>query len=307
MAVLSTIHPHSHAQKNAFKLKGFCLAIGQHPSKRENMEFHLHLVSDSTGETVNSAVRACLVQFEGARAMPHLWNMVRTPARLTQVVEEIEAYPGLVVYTLADTALQTQLVQECEARQIPCVSLLAPVLQAIEGMLGQPPQHRPGRQHELDEAYYHRIAAMEFSLAHDDGQNLGTLHEAEIVLVGVSRTSKSPTCLYLANRGLFAANVPLVPGIDLPAELLNLKGPLIVGLTHQPERLIELRRTRLGASGVKAETAYVDFEAVEEEVKFARRIIQNHGWPLIDVSRRAIEETAAEILMLHSRFIGRSS
>lgn len=266
-------------------------------------DFHLHLVSDSTGETVISVTRACLVQFGTVKAISHLWNMVRDSQRLAQVIDEIEAYPGLVVSTFVDPALQKELSQACTQRQIPCVGLLEPILEAIEGLVGQAAEHRPGRQHEMDDAYYRRIDAMEYSLAHDDGQNLEDLKAADVVLVGVSRTSKTPTCLYLANRGIRAANVPLVPGRGLPPAVDELEGKLIVGLTNQPERLVDLRRTRLAGQGQNS-SEYLDLAAVKNEVALARRLFQDKGWPVIDVTHRAIEETAAEIMMLHARRTG---
>ena len=178
--------------------------------------FHLHLVSDATGETVNSIAKACVSQFDDVAPQEHLWNLVRTQRQLDMVFEGVRASPGLVMFTLVDEALRRRLEEFCREIQVPCVSVLDPLISALGTYLGVESQRQPGRQHLLDAEYFSRMDAMEFSLAHDDGQATWDLHEADVVLVGVSRTSKSPTCIYLANRGIKAANVPYVPGCPLP-------------------------------------------------------------------------------------------
>ncbi|MEQ9814696.1 MAG: pyruvate, water dikinase regulatory protein [Azospirillaceae bacterium] len=262
--------------------------------------FHLHLVSDATGETIQSVVRACLVQFD-VEPIEHFWNMVRSHRQLDLVIEEIERHGGIVYYTLVDDRLRLRLEDACTKAGIRCISILDPIMMSLAEKLGMPGKRRPGRQHSLDSAYFHRIEAMDFAIAQDDGNGARSLHQADVVLVGVSRTSKTPTCLYLANRGIRAANVPFVPGVPLPRELLELSNAMIVGLTKDPDQLVQLRRNRLKTLHQGQSTDYVDPEKVREEVTEARRLYARMGWPVIDVTRRAIEETAAEITRLLAR------
>lgn len=264
-------------------------------------QFHLHLVSDATGETINSVARACVIQFDQVRPVEHFWNLVRTDRQLDLVLEGIEAHPGLVMFTLVDEALRRRLQDFCREMQVPCIPVLDPLINALAAYLGLESQRQPGRQHALDAEYFGRMDAMEFALAHDDGQSSWNLHEADVILMGVSRTSKTPTCVYLANRGIKAANVPIVPGCPLPPELDKLTRPLIVGLTKDADRLIQIRRNRLKLLNQGEGSSYVDPEVVRNEVTEARRMFTRRGWPVIDVSRRSIEETAAEIMMLLAR------
>ena len=263
--------------------------------------FHLHLVSDSTGETINSVARACLAQFEDVEPVEHFWNLVRSDRQLDDVLQEIERNPGIVVFTLVDENLRRRLQEACATIGVTCVSVLDPVIAAFAHHLGKQSQSRPGHQHVLNAEYFSRMEAMEFALSHDDGQSTFDLHKADVVLIGVSRTSKTPTCLYLANRGLRAANVPYVPNCPLPPELDQIKTPLIVALTKHPDRLVQIRRQRMRALNHGESTTYVDPEVVQAEVAEARRLFSQKGWPVIDVTRRAIEETAAEIFLLMSR------
>jgi [pyruvate, water dikinase]-phosphate phosphotransferase / [pyruvate, water dikinase] kinase len=269
--------------------------------------FHLHLVSDATGDTVHSVARACLVQFEGAEAIEHIWSMVRTKSQVERIVTAIAAHPGVVLYTLVNETLRQPLIEGCRRLQVPAIPVLDPVIGALASYLGRQSRGLPGQQHLLDSEYFHRIDAMTFALAHDDGQSAFGLDTADVVLVGVSRTSKTPTCIYLANRGIKAANVPVVPGMPLPPELLVAKQPLIVGLTNDPERLIQVRRNRLSMLHQDERTDYTDIEAVREEVANARRLFAEHHWPVIDVTRRSIEETAAAILKLLARRHGQDA
>src|SRR5207248_2462785 len=260
--------------------------------------FHLHLVSDSTGETVHSVARACLVQFDDAQAVEHVWSMVRTRAQIDRVIAGVQANPGVVLFTMVNDTLRQLLQEGCRRLQVQAIPVLDPVIGALASYLGRQSHGVPGRQHLLDNEYFARIDAMTFAINHDDGQSSWGIEEADVCLVGVSRTSKTPTCLYLANRGVKAANVPFVPGTALPAEVLRAKKPLIVGLTNDPERLILLRRNRLSMLDHHETTDYTDIEAVRAEVREARRIFAEHHWPVIDVTRRSIEETAAAIYKL---------
>lgn len=260
--------------------------------------FHLHLVSDATGETLSSVARACLVQFDQVEPVQHLWWLVRSQGQVARVVQGIEAEPGVVLATLMDGAVRSLLEEACRHLRVPFIPVLDPVMAALSGYLNVDFGAQPGRQHVLDADYFARIDAMHYTLAHDDGQLLTGLEDADVVLTGVSRTSKTPTCMYLANRGIKAANVPLIPGMPPPPELLSLKGPLIVGLTKEPKSLADIRRSRLKFLQQNDETDYADEERVKAEVAEARRFFARQGWPVIDVTRRSIEEASATILQL---------
>jgi len=268
--------------------------------------FHLHLVSDSTGETVHSLARACLAQFEDAEAIEHIWSMVRTKAQIERVIAGVDANPGVVLYTLVNEQLRAPLQECCRRLNVPAIPVLDPAIGALGAYLGRPARNLPGQQHTLNHEYFQRIDAMTYAMTHDDGQAPWGLNEADVILAGVSRTSKTPTCIYLANRGVKAANVPLVPGVPVPPELFAATKPLIVGLTNDPERLIAIRRNRMNALHHEpaTESDYVDLEAVKTELTAARRLYHEHKWPVIDVTRRSIEETAAAIMKLLAKRSG---
>lgn len=265
-------------------------------------EFHLHLVSDSTGETVSNVARATIAQFDDVEAHEHIWSLVRTRGQLDKVLAAIESHPGVVMYTLVDKNLRDILKSECLKRSLPCIPVLAPILAELTTYLGIESSSLPGRQHELDEKYFSRVEAVNYTLAHDDGQATWDLADADIILVGVSRTSKSPTCVYLAHRGFKTANIPFVRIESLPPDLESLKKPLIVGLTIGADRLIQIRKTRLQSLNQQDNTNYVDLDKVEDEIKESRRLFQRNKWPVIDVTRRSVEETAATIIQyFHDR------
>ncbi|HEU0135268.1 MAG TPA: pyruvate, water dikinase regulatory protein [Allosphingosinicella sp.] len=259
---------------------------------------HLHLLSDSTGETLEVIATACLAQYEGVDVRRHLWPMVRSEGHLDRVLDDVERRPGLVLYTLVNNTLRRDLEQKTRRRGIHAVAALDPVSHALSVVLGREAVGRPGRQHALDAAYFARVDAIQFTIAHDDGINSDNWEEADIVLAGVSRTSKTPTSIYLANRGYKVANIPLVPEAPPPSSLFSLEHPLVVGLTTNPDRLVQIRRNRLLALNQAPETDYVDIEAVNAELAFARRLFADNDWPVIDVTRRSIEETAFAIVKL---------
>ncbi len=268
--------------------------------KNRESFFHLHMISDATGETLLTVARAAAAQYNAVRAVEHTYSMVRTPRQLDRVVREIEETPGIVLYTLIDRDLAAKLEAACKALGVPCVSVLDPVLVVFQSYLGAPTERRIGAQHVLDSEYFRRIEALNFTMMHDDGQLAENMDAADVVLVGVSRTSKTPTSIYLANRGVKTANVPVVPGIPLPPELDRASRPLIVALVASADRIIQLRENRiltLNAAG--ADFAYVDRASVASEIAFTRKLAAKHGWPVIDVTRRSIEETAAAILAMH--------
>ena len=261
-------------------------------------DFHVHLVSDATGETLNAIARAALAQFEGVRVNEHFYALVRSARQLARAIEHIREEPGLVFFTLVNPELRKELASACATLNIPVYDVLEAPIAAMRQFLGAAETHRPGGQHDLDQRYNERIEALNFTIAHDDGQMLDRLDDAEVVLVGASRTSKTPTCVYLAIRGVRAANVPLVPGVPVPRELLNASKPLIVGLWASPDRLMQVRRNRLNTLGEVRDTAYVDIDAVRAEINATRKLFETREWPVIDVSRRSVEETAASVLNL---------
>ncbi|HEX2654715.1 MAG TPA: pyruvate, water dikinase regulatory protein [Xanthobacteraceae bacterium] len=268
-------------------------------SARTGNYFHLHLVSDATGETLITVARAAAAQYATVSPIEHIYPLVRTHKQLDRVIAEIEASPGVVLYTLLDRELTDRLENKCRDFGIPALSILGPVHSLFQAYLGAETKQRIGAQHTLNAEYFRRIDALNYSMLHDDGQHTDDLEHADVVLVGVSRTSKTPTSIYLANRGVKTANVPLVPGMPVPEPLECLRQPLVVGLYASPERIVQIRQNRLLGLNVQGnDDLYVDRQAVAEEVAFSRRLCNKHGWPLIDVTRRSIEETAAAVLAL---------
>ena len=259
---------------------------------------HLHLVSDSTGETLEMIAKAALAQCDDADVVRHFWPMVRSQAHLDRILADITGSPGLVIFTVVSLDIRKLLEERCRAMGLPCVPALDAVIDSLENMFGQQAKARPGRQHTMDAAYFARVEAIQFTIAHDDGVAWEDWEEADIVLAGVSRSSKTPTSIYLANRGYKVANIPIVLECPPPPALFGLRSPLVVGLTTAPERLIQVRRNRLLSLNQTPETAYVDADKVAGEVQYARRMFADNGWPVIDVTRRSIEETAAAVINL---------
>jgi regulator of PEP synthase PpsR (kinase-PPPase family) len=261
-------------------------------------KFHIHLVSDSTGETLNAMVNAALAQFENVDVQLHPYALVRSDHQLTRALDHIAILPGLVFFTLANQGLRDKLIARCATMQTHCIDVLEGPVTALRQFLGAAETHKVGRQHEVDQRYLERIEVLNFTIAHDDGQSLDSIDQAEVILTGASRTSKTPTCVYLAIRGVRAANVPLVPGMAPPAQLLAAKKPLIVGLWVSPDRLVQVRRNRLTSMGEMRDSNYVEVDAVRAEIAATRQLFERQDWPMIDVSRRSIEETAAAVLNL---------
>jgi regulator of PEP synthase PpsR (kinase-PPPase family) len=268
------------------------------PAPRLATYFHVHLVSDSTGETLNAMARAVCARFESVLPIEHIYALVRSQRQLDRALLDIEQAPGVVIHTIVDDTLRTALEEGCRRLDMTCIAALDPLISAMSRYLGASISSRVGAHLRLDNDYFNRMDALNYAIGHDDGQGGQDLEQADVVLVGVSRTSKTPTCIYLAHRGVRAANVPLVPTRPPPEKLFELKNTLVVGLTVSPDRLIQIRRNRLLSLKETRESTYTDSEAVREEIIAARRLYEREGWPTIDVTRRSVEETAAAVLNL---------
>ena len=263
---------------------------------------HIHMVSDSTGETVHQASRAAISQFPQAKIEEHIWTLVRTADHVELLGKSLEKHGGILLLSVVDTKIRKQIEQVCVMHSIPHLSILDPIVTLLGMVLGETADQRPGAQHRLDEAYFKRMKAVEFAVNHDDGINIDHLNGADMLLVGVSRTSKTPTSMYLANRGFFVANYALVPHVPFPIDAVKSQEVFVVGLTSDVKRLSQIRKTRLNAMADKRNDSYAKDEDIQEEIKQARRLFAKHGWPVIDVSRRSVEETAASIIHLHNEW-----
>ncbi len=261
--------------------------------------FHVHLVSDSTGETLVATSHASVAQFPHGIPVEHLHALVRSVAQLDRALEMIENYPGIVFYTLVNPEHRRILEERCAKLNIPAVSILDPALASLGRYLGAPMSSEIGAQRTMNEEYFSRIGALDFAMAHDDGKNIDGLESAEIIIIGISRTSKTPTCIYLANRGFKTGNIPLVPGSPLPEKISEFKKPFIVGLVSSPDRIVEIRKQRLSGLGQDGTTPYVDKDLVRDEMLAAKRLFAKNGWPVVDTTRRSIEESAARIINLY--------
>ena len=267
--------------------------------------FHLHLVSDATGETLTTIAKAAAVQYAQVRPIEHMHPLVRTARQLKRVLQEIEQTPGIVLYTLVNKDLSSELERRCKELKAPCLAVLQPIMQTFESYLGAPQTPTVAGQHVLDADYFRRIDALNFTMAHDDGRLPDNLSDADIILLGISRTSKTPTGIYLAQRGYKTANLPIVPSLALPEALTQPHTAFIVCLVASADRLSEVRRNRALLLSDRNLDDYVDRSQIAAELAHSRRICAKYGWPVIDVTRRSIEETAAAIIrLLHDRKAG---
>jgi regulator of PEP synthase PpsR (kinase-PPPase family) len=260
--------------------------------------FHLHLISDATGETLLTMAKAAAVQYPQIRPIEHLHPLVRTEKQLERVLKEVEQAPGIVLYTVVKKSLVAEIERCCQVLNVPCLHVLNPIMKVFESYLGAPQTPVVAGQHLLDSDYFRRIDALNFAMAHDDGQLPQDLSVADIIILGISRTSKTPTSIYLAQRGFKTANVPVVPGIELPAALTEPHTAFVVGLVASAERIAEIRRNRVHLIGDRNLADYVDRTEIAKEIQYSRRLCARHGWPVIDVTRRSVEETAAAIIRL---------
>ena len=259
----------------------------------------IYLVSDSTGDTVASLVRAGMALFPDRKPRYVHHISLRTESQITSLLLEIKANPGLVFFTFVSPAFSELLQKGCAEISTPCIPVLEPVISALANFLEAEPMHRPGAFRQMDEDYFKRINAMQFALDHDDGRNAPSLEQADVILIGVSRSSKTPTGIYLANRGLKVGNIPYIPGVVLSKplqELLRSKKIPIFGLLRDAEQLSDMRRTRLGVlEADRQRNKYADIEEIRAELTEARKFFQVNGIKIIDVSHRSIEETASHI------------
>jgi regulator of PEP synthase PpsR (kinase-PPPase family) len=268
--------------------------------------FHLHLISDATGETLIAASRAVTSQYKGTHAIEHVYPLIRNKKTLERVIGSIDRQPGIVLYTIADSELGGHLEESCRRMGTPCTSLLEPIFQTFQSYLGIPAARKVGAQHELNAEYFARIDALNFTMMHDDGALPEDLEEADVVLIGISRTSKTPTSIYLANRGIKTVNIPIVPGVELPAAVYAARRPLVVALVATTDRIYQVRQNRVLAHDIATPSpSYVDRASIAEELAHTRKLCARRGWPMIDVSRKSIEETAASILSLRAEHLAR--
>jgi [pyruvate, water dikinase]-phosphate phosphotransferase / [pyruvate, water dikinase] kinase len=264
--------------------------------------FHLHLISDATGETLTTMAKAAAVQYAQVRPIEHVHPLVRTPRQLERVLNEVEQSPGIVLYTIVKRELIAQIERRCRELNVPSLHVLEPIMKVFEAYLGAPQTPVIAGQHMVDADYFRRIDALNFSMAHDDGHLPQDLNAADIIILGISRTSKTPTSIYLAQRGYKTANLPLVPGIALPPALIEPHRAFVVGLVASADRIAEIRRNRVQIMADRNLSEYVDRSEIANELAYSRRLCARHNWPVIDVTRRSIEETAATIIrLLHDR------
>jgi len=263
--------------------------------------FHLHMISDATGETLIAVGRAAAAQYRGHRAIEHIYPMIRDHKQLDEILQKIAHQPGIVLHTILNKLLSKKIEEECNRIGIPSVSVIEPVLTLFQSYLGEKASRRVSAQHVMNDEYFRRIEALNYTMDHDDGLLVEELSQAEVILVGISRVSKTPTSIYLANRGIKTANIPLIIGIQPPKQLIEIsqlkftKKPLIIGLIASAEHISHIRKNRDLGEDSDIE-AYSDRIFIMEELNYARHICHQYHWPIIDVTRRSIEETAAAII-----------
>ena len=268
------------------------------PQSGTQRYFHLHLVSDATGETLNTVAKAAAAQYSDFRPIAHIYALVRTPSQLNRALREIEEQPGIVLFTLINPDIRQHLERQCESMGVPCLSILDPIIATLSQYLNATSRPQVAGQHALNTDYFRRIDALNFTMAHDDGQSIDDLDKSDVVILGVSRTSKTPTSIYLAQRGIRTANIPVIPDLPIPQKLLELQGPLVVGLIASAERIAQIRRHRLLSLKESRSTDYIDPRLITNELMFMKTLCSSKDWPMIDVTRRSVEETAASILNL---------
>jgi regulator of PEP synthase PpsR (kinase-PPPase family) len=259
------------------------------------------MISDATGETLEAIARAVTVQFPNVQPVTHIYALIRTPAQLLRVLKHVEDKPGIVLFTLNAENIRLQLESACQKLNIPAVAVLDPTLTSLRDYLGAESIPTIGGQHEINKNYFRRIEALNFSMSHDDGQNTDTINEADIVILGISRTSKTPTAIYLANRGYKTANIPLIHGLPIVKSVFEATNPLMVCLVAKPDYILHIRRNRLKSLNADQNSDYVDIRAIATEIRETRELAALQDWTTIDVTDRSIEELSAEILNNYQR------
>ena len=266
--------------------------------------YDIYLISDSTGETLERIFLAIKAQFKNFKYKTHFYSFTRTENQISKILEVSEKNNNaIVLYTIVDNKLARHLSNECSSKNIPCFGILGDLIISFSKLLDQKALNVPSRQHIMDDEYYKKIEAIQFTMNHDDGNSVEDIEKSDIILLGVSRTSKTPTSIYLANKGMKISNIPLVNENSVP-DILK-KDPqkkCVVGLTAEPDRLVDLRKNRMQSIKDNESTEYTNLDIVKKEMEDARKLFQKYKWPSIDVTRKSVEETAASVLKIHDIF-----
>ena len=266
-----------------------------------NNTYEIYLISDSTGETLDRIFLALKAQFNNIQYKVHQYSFTRTENQISKIIDiSKKKKNSIILYTIVDTKLAKFLTSISEKEKIPCFGVLGDLILSFSKLLNQKASHVPSGQHALNEEYYKRIEAIQFTMNHDDGNLVDDIKKSDIILLGVSRTSKTPTSIYLANRGFKTSNIPLVNQDSLPIMLKkNPKLTCVIGLTTEPKRLVDIRRNRMNTLKEKDTTSYTDFEKISKEVVEAKKIFKKYNWPTVDVTRKSVEETAASVIKIY--------
>ena len=266
--------------------------------------YDIYLISDSTGETLERIFLAIKAQFKNFKYKTHFYSFTRTENQISKILEVSQKNNNVIVlYTIVDNKLARHLSNECSLKNIPCFGILGDLIISFSKLLDQKALNVPSRQHIMDDEYYKKIEAIQFTMNHDDGNSVDDIEKSDIILLGVSRTSKTPTSIYLANKGMKISNIPLVNENSVPDTLKkNPQKKCVVGLTAEPDRLVDLRKNRMQSIKDNESTEYTNLDTVQKEMEDARKLFQKYKWPSIDVTRKSVEETAASVLKIHDIF-----
>ena len=266
--------------------------------------YDIYLISDSTGETLERIFLAIKAQFKNFKYKTHFYSFTRTENQIFKILEASEKNNNVIVlYTIVENKLEKHLSEKCNKKNIPCFGILGDLIISFSKLLDQKALNVPSRQHIMDDEYYKKIEAIQFTMNHDDGNSLDDIEKSDVILLGVSRTSKTPTSIYLANKGMKISNIPLVNEKSVPEILKkNPQKKCIVGLTAEPDRLVDLRKNRMQSIRDNESTEYTNLDIVQKEMEDARKLFQKYKWPSIDVTRKSVEETAASVLKIHDIF-----
>ena len=267
--------------------------------------YQIYLISDSTGETLDRIFLALKAQFKNIEYKVHSYSFTRTENQILKILEDAKkSKNSVILYTIVDNNLAKYLANESDGKKIPCFSVLGNLILNFSKILNQKASHEPSGQHVLNDEYYERIEAIQFTMNHDDGKSTKDIEKSDIILVGVSRTSKTPTSIYLANRGFKTSNIPLVNENSLPNKLKDSPQlTCVIGLTTEPERLVEIRKNRMNSLKETENKSYTNIENITKEIADAKKTFQKYRWPVIDVTRKSVEEAAASIIKIHEIYL----